>query len=99
MNYEETIEKIITDPAAMGLPHNAPVIAMYLSSWRPMIPPAQGSDNMTSLSIAGEFEDICPVSTQDVSAVMLKLGYRLECGGFMGIRWSMRRAEDSDDEK
>ena len=99
MSYEEIIEKIIADPASMRLPANAPLIAKYLSSWRPAMSTGDNEDHMTSLSIAEAFDDICPVSCQDVSAVMLALGYRLECGYHTGLRWAMVRSERMNDDR
>lgn len=90
MSYEDKIKKAISEPQAAGLPSTAPLMAMLLSGYRPLNPPAGSIDNMTSTDIAAYFDDICPVSTADISAVMLYLGYSLYCH-ISGMEWSMQR--------
>lgn len=92
MTYEEKIHAILTDCPGQGLPSSAPLLAMFLKDWRPVTPPVNSIENMTSAEIAMNFDDICPVSTKEVSAVMLYLGYQLHCGGMTGLRWSMKPA-------
>lgn len=94
MTYEEKINNILTDGTTSGLPSSAPLLAMFLKNWRPVVPPVGSLENMTSAEIAMNFDDICPISTKEVSAVMLYLGYQLHGEGISGLRWSMKPAEE-----
>lgn len=93
MTYEEKINSILTDGTPSGLPSSAPLLAMFLKNWRPVVPPVGSFENMTSAEIAMNFDDICPISTKEVSAVMLYLGYQLHGESISGLRWSMKPAE------
>lgn len=89
LTYEEKIEAAISAPLENGLPETAPVVAMFAEDFRPVVPPDDGGDNMTSLEIVNALEDTCGLSTQEVARVMVFLGYRLNVNNLKGHEWAM----------
>lgn len=89
-DYLQKIDDIIADPSASDLPANAPVVAMFLMEYVPELPPKDAPHNLSSTDIATELEDVCQLSTSEISAVMVKLGYRLWRDPIRGFVWSMR---------
>ena len=87
--YLQTIEDIIANPSNEGMPDNAPVVAMFLMDFRPELPPKETKYNKTSADIAMKLEDVCSLTVSDVSAVMVKLGFRLFRDPVRGLVWSM----------
>ena len=87
--YLQSIEDIIANPTDEGLPDNAPVVAMFLMDYTPELPPKETQHNMTSSEIVEALEDTCQLTVSDVSAVMVKLGYRLWRDPLKGLVWSM----------
>ena len=88
--YLETIDKIIEDPAQYDLPDNAPVVAMFLMEYMPENPPKDTPHNLSSADIASALEDVCQLSTSEISAVMVKLGFRLWRDPIRGFVWSVK---------
>ena len=88
--YLEKIEKIIEDPAQYDLPDTAPVVAMFLMEYMPENPPKDTPHNLSSADIATALEDVCQLSTSDISAVMVKLGFRLWRDPIRGFVWSVK---------
>ncbi len=82
--YLEALQAFIAD-----CPGNLACIAMFLQNYRPLLPPAESGDNMTSLEIADALEDICSIETTQVAYVMTKLGYRLHSNAYNGLEWAM----------
>lgn len=89
MTYEQRINAAITMPSDYDLPVNAPIVAMFAAPYRPVVPPADGGDNMTSFEIVQVLDDTCALSTQDVALTMVFLGYRLNVNVLKGYEWSM----------
>ncbi len=89
--YLKKVEEVITRTGdASGMGETAPVVAMFLAGFEPVLPPAASPDNMTSLEIAQALEDTCSLTTSDVAAVMVRLGYRLNVNDYRGLEWAMR---------
>ncbi len=89
MTYEQRIEAAINAPSEYDLPVNAPIVAMFAAPYRPVVPPADGGDNMTSFEIVQVLDDTCALSTQDVALTMVFLGYRLNVNPLKGYEWAM----------
>lgn len=87
--YEQLLNDAITASAQNNLPPTAPIVAMFASNYRPVVPPTTGGDNMTSFEIVQTLEDTCSLSTQDVALTMAFLGYRLYVNEYKGHEWSM----------
>lgn len=87
--YYDEIQDIISCPSEEGMPDNAPVVAMFLMDYLPELPPKDTPFNMTSADIAMRLEDVCTLTISDVSAVMVKLGYRIFRDPVRGFVWSM----------
>lgn len=89
MTYEQRIEAAINAPSEYDLPVNAPIVAMFAAQYRPVVPPADCGDNMTSFEIVQVLDDTCALSTQDVALTMVFLGYRLNVNHLKGYEWAM----------
>lgn len=89
MTYEQRIEAAINAPSEYDLPVNAPIVAMFAAQYRPVVPPADSGDNMTSFEIVQVLDDTCALSTQDVALTMVFLGYRLNVNHLKGYEWAM----------
>ena len=87
--YEQLIETAITAPAENNLPLTAPVVAMLMEQYRPVIPPEPSTENCTSFEIVQILEDTCALSTEDVARTMVFLGYRLAINELKGLEWAM----------
>lgn len=87
--YEQLVNDAITAPSNYGLPANAPIVAMFAAPYRPVVPPTDGGDNMTSYEIVQVLDDTCALSTQDVALTMVFLGYRLNLNNLKGYEWAM----------
>lgn len=87
--YEQRINAAINTPANYDLPATAPIVAMFAEQFRPVVPPADGGDNMTSWEIIQALDDTCALSTQDVALTMVFLGYRLNVNTLKGYEWAM----------
>lgn len=95
--YLERLRKVIErDASAAHLPALAPVLAMFLEEFRPGDPTAENGDNMTSLDIVYSLEDTCNLTVNDVTQVMLFMGYRLHVGEYRGHEWAMVHASIAD---
>lgn len=92
-NYEEKIAQAIATPTDKNLSANAPVIAMFLAPFRPILPPRDNGDNMTSAEIKMALEDVTEVTLNEITEVMLYLGYRLHQNSYNGIEWAMSHPE------
>ncbi len=93
MTYEQRIAAVISDPASLNLPPVAPIIAMFASQFRPMLPPANSNENLTSYEIIQALEDTCSLTTQEVAVTMVYLGYRLNINSYRGYEWAMTTPE------
>lgn len=89
VTYEQRINAAVNAPAEYNLPATAPIVAMFASQYRPVVPPADGGDNMTSFEIVQILDDTCALTTQDVALTMVFLGYRLNVNALKGYEWSM----------
>lgn len=89
MTYEQRVIAAINAPSENGLPATAPIVAMFASQYRPVVPVADGGDNMTSYEIVQLLDDTCELSTQDVALTMVFLGYRLNVNTLKGYEWAM----------
>lgn len=87
--YEQRINAAINTPADYDLPATAPIVAMFAEQFRPVVPPTDGGDNMTSYEIVQALDDTCALSTQDVALTMVFLGYRLNVNTLKGHEWAM----------
>ena len=91
MTYEEKIQAVINDPVNCGLSPMAPVLAMFLMDYRPIVPPVDVDTNMTSQEIAMELEANVILERNEITKVMLFLGYKLHFSTVQVNDWSMRR--------
>lgn len=93
--YLETIEQIIADPDAFGLPPLAPVVAMWLRDYRPGNPEQPHEFDHASQEIAEDLRDVALVASNDIALVMVAAGYRIRRyrGGAL---WSMEYAGTDD---
>lgn len=89
MSYEQRITAAINAPSDYDLPVTAPIVAMFAAPYRPVVPPTNGGDNMTSYEIVQALDDTCALSTVDVSLTMVFLGYRLNVNTLKGYEWAM----------
>ena len=94
--YLETIEQIIADPDAFGLPALAPVVAMWLRDYRPGNPEQRHEFDHSSQEIAEDLRDVAQLGTNEIALVMVAAGYRIRryIGGAL---WSMEYAGTYDD--
>lgn len=92
-SYEQLLHDAINNPAGNNLPPTAPIVAMFASAFRPVVPPTNGGDNMTSFEIVQALEDTCSLSTQEVALTMVFLGYRLNVNVYKGHEWAMTATE------
>jgi len=90
MTYEQRINAAINSPADYDLPATAPIVAMFAEQFRPVVPPVDGGDNMTSYEIVQALDDTCALSTKDVALTMVFLGYRLNVNTLKGHEWAMK---------
>lgn len=91
--YLRKIDEIVAGAAGTeNLPETAPVVAMFLRDFMPLDPPAESGDNMTSFEIVETLEDTCQLTTREVAAVMVHLGYRLFRNAYKGFEWAMTAA-------
>lgn len=90
MTYEQRINAAINSPADYDLPATAPIVAMFAEQFRPVVPPVDGGDNMTSYEIVQILEDTCELSTLDVALTMVFLGFRLYVNDLNGYEWAMK---------
>lgn len=88
--YEQRINAAINSPADYDLPATAPIVAMFAEQFRPVVPPVDGGDNMTSYEIVQILEDTCELSTLDVALTMVFLGFRLYVNDLNGYEWAMK---------
>ena len=101
--YLERLNKVIRrEDDAVHLSPLAPVLAMFLADWRPGNPDTEGvpDANMTSQDIVYQLEETCQLTVNDVTAVMLYLGYRLKVDEYRGMEWAIvhkTNAADEDD--
>lgn len=96
--YLERVEKVITRASGTeDLPPQAAIVAMFLEPFRPILPPDNSPDNMTSHEIVERLEDTCHLTTTDVAAVMVYLGYRLNENTYQGFEWAMKHVDPVDD--
>ncbi len=94
--YLTKVQSVITRADGTGhLPDTAPIVAMFAERYMPIVPPTESGDNMTSYEIVQLLEDTCQLTTTEVAAVMLFLGYRLHVNGYRGHEWAMRAAPDT----
>lgn len=94
--FQESILKAINAPDNFDLPSSAPVIAMWVCRYRPVFPPRQGRDNVTSREIADALADTAMVTIDEVTAVMKFCGCLL-CTDGPTPSWSVElRAESAD---
>lgn len=70
---------------------SAPAIALFLQDYRPLVPAAESPDNLTSFEIAELLEDTCKPTVEQVSVIMVTLGYRLHINKNGSPEWSMTR--------
>ncbi len=87
--FEKRIDAAINALSENSLPATAPIVAMFASQYRPVVPPTDGGDNMTSYEIVQILEDTCELSTQDVALTMVFLGFRLNVNDLKGYEWAM----------
>lgn len=87
--YLQAIENIIANPEEEGLPACAPIVAMYMKDYKPQLPPKSTPYNMSSAKIASDLEDVWMMTASEVSAVMVKLGFRLWCDEVRGLEWAI----------
>ena len=87
--FEKRIYDAINAPIENGLPATAPIVAMFASQYRPVMPPTDGGGNMTSYEIVQILEDTCDLSTQDVALTMVFLGFHLNVNALKGYEWAM----------
>ena len=96
MNDKEYLERIrnIMEEKAGAMPATAPIVAMFLRNYRPILPPEHWPGNMTSIDIARILEDTCHMSTTDIALVMLKLGYELYHEACEDPIWAIYHVDD-----
>jgi len=96
MTYEEKIQAVINDPVNCGLSPIAPVLAMFLQNFRPLTPPSHSEQNRNSKEIAIALKNLCEISINDISAVMLYLGFRMVPDPYGELMWAMKFVAESE---
>lgn len=89
MTYKEKIAAAINEPEKHNLPELAPIVAMFLKDFTPLLPPEHSSENRDSDDIVRALEQICSLSVNDVAKVMTWLGYRLSPDEYGQLLWAM----------
>ncbi len=92
-DYNQRIDKAINGTAEIALPETAPIIAMFAANYEPLDEPRVCPDNMSSIDIVRELEDVCSLTTKEVAVVMAYLGFRLYCHEYRGHEWAMAAIE------
>ena len=101
--YLQTIKDIIADAVDGRLPMHIAVLATVMKEVRPQIPPVDSASNRSSREIAESLEDICDLDFNEITHVMMRLGYRLYIDpddSMTGPKWAIMRLAghwDGDD--
>lgn len=92
--YLMTIKDIIAEATDGKLPMHMAVLATVMKEVRPQIPPVDSASNRSSREIAESLEDICELDHNEITHVMMRLGYRLYIDPddtLTGPKWSIMR--------
>lgn len=77
VQYIMRLRSVMTDPAALGLPAVAPIIASVMATKLPAnVDKANSMTIRTSEDVVDAVSDIADVTVNEVATVLLYLGYR-----------------------
>ena len=75
-DYKKRISDIINGTTSKEMPETAPAISTFMSKFRPADESAD-HDRMYSTDVVVMLEDICTPTLNDVTTVLIYLGYKL----------------------
>ena len=97
--YLKRIDDAMTKYHDLGLSDYAPVMAMFLKNFRPVVPARDSEDNLTSKEIEDALEPIVYIETDEITDMMLYLGYEVVYVSLDLVTWSMEYVGDGSDSK
>ena len=90
MTYDEKLQAIIDNPTAMGFSPCAPILAMFLRGFKPIIPPGPSDNSLTSQEIQTALEQAAPFDLNEIARMMLFMGYQIYVDSNTVTEWAMR---------
>lgn len=93
-DYNAILGDIIANPKDYGFDECIIPVCQFLAYFCPVNPPCNNFANMTTSQIMLELAGIVEVPMNDVSKLMLRLGYKIYYNG--SPEWSMMRAVFED---
>ena len=97
--YLKRIEDAMHNPGDFALCQYAPILAMFLKAFRPVVPARDCEENLTSQEIADALEPIVHIELEDITDMMLYLGYEIVYVSLDLVTWSMEYVGDGSDSK
>lgn len=105
IDYKKRISDIINGTTSKEMPDTAPAIATFMSRFRPA-DDAEPHERLYSSEVVDMLDDICTPTLNDVTSVLVYLGYRLTIAkGNWTIYWAVKPIDgikwdtwDDDDE-